>query len=51
MGLIKKMFGKKKYQPVVLARDLTKKMLEERVIIVPNYNEKNCKDPKISMFH
>jgi len=51
MNLIKKLFRKKKYQSVVLAQDLPKKMLEERIIIVPNYNEKNVKDPKISMFH
>ena len=51
MNLIKKLFRKKKHQSVVLAQDLPKKMLEERIIIVPNYNEKNVKDPKISMFH
>ncbi len=54
MRLIKKLlnkFKKKKYQPVVLAKDLAEHMQETRTIIVPNYNEKNVKDPKISMFH
>ncbi len=44
-------FKKKKYQPVVLAKDLAKHMLETRTIRVSNYNEKNIKDPNISMFH
>ena len=46
MNLIKKLFRKKKYQSVVLAQDLPKKMLEERIIVVPNYNEKNVKGQK-----
>lgn len=53
MNLVKKLFNKlrkKKYQTVVLARDLTKYMIEDRIIFVPKYNKK-LKDPKISMFH
>ena len=52
MNLLKRIFRKnKKEQTVVLAKDLADKMIEERKIVVSNYNEKNCKDPKISMFH
>ena len=54
MSLIKNLlnkFKKKKYKPVVLCKDLAEHMLETRTIIVPNYNEKNIKDPNISMFH
>lgn len=31
----------KKHQTVVLCKDLPQLMLEERIIIVPNYKEKN----------
>lgn len=32
---------RKKHQTVVLCKELPKLMLEERIIIVPNYKEKN----------
>jgi hypothetical protein len=54
MRLIQKIinkFKKKKYEAVVLCKDLPKHMQETRTIRVPNYNNKNCKDPDISMFH
>ena len=52
MNLLQKLFKrKKKYQTVVLAKDLVKHMQETRTIPVPKYNDKNCKDLKISMFH
>lgn len=31
----------KRHQTVVLCKDLPKLMLEERIVIVPNYREKN----------
>lgn len=43
--------NKKKETNVVTTRDLSKHMQETRTIQVPNYNNKNCKDPDIRMFH
>ena len=54
MNLVKKLFNKlrkKKYQPIVLCKDLTKLMIEKRIMIVPNYKDEKGYDPKISMFH
>ncbi len=54
MSLFKRLnnkFKKKKYQSVVLCKDLPKHMQETRTIRVPKYDEKKMKDPDISMFH
>ena len=53
MSLVQKIINKfkKKEVTVVLCKDLPKHMQETRTIPVPNYNNKNCKDPDISMFH
>lgn len=53
MSLIQKIINrfKKKEVTVVTTRDLAKHMQETRTMEVPNYNNKNCKDPDISMFH
>lgn len=43
--------NKKKETKVVTTRNLTKHMQETRTMLVPKYNEKNVKDPDITMFH
>ncbi len=42
------MFKKKIYSPVVVAQDLTRVMLEKRVIPVPNYSEKKEREMIVS---
>ena len=52
MNLLQKLFKRKKKEAMVITtRTLTKHMQETRTVLVPKYNDKNCKDPKISMFH
>ena len=53
MNLIQRLINKfkKKEVTVVTTRDLVKHMQETRTMVVPNYDEKKMKDPKISMFH
>ena len=53
MTLIKKLLNKLKNTEttVVTTRKLAQHMKETRTIRVPDYKEKNLKEPKISMFH
>ena len=53
MRLIQKIITmfKKKEVTVVTTRDLAKHMQETRTMVVPNYDEKKMREPKISMFH
>ena len=53
MTLIQKLLNKlkKNEKTVVTTRSLAQHMQETRTILVPNYKEKNVKEPKISMFH
>lgn len=53
MSLIQKLLNKlqKNKNTVVTTRSLAQHMQETRTILVPNYNEKNVKEPNISMLH
>ena len=53
MNLMQKLLNrlKTKETTVVTTRSLTQHLKETRTILVPNYKEKDVKEPKISMFH
>lgn len=53
MRLIQKIINKfkKKETTIVTTRNMVQHMQETRTMVVPKYDEKKMKDPKISMFH